>query len=144
MSSSNSDEDIAKRYFYGEIGKSALVNKLGIKNQIELEEAEAYYVELAIADGLSNQTQELSPNGLKQMHKELFGEIYEWAGVYRTYGTGRGLPFCRPEFIDNELSKLYQQLNNKLYHGIAKDEFIKVVAYFLGNLNSGSSPKSML
>ncbi len=136
MGSSNSDEDIAKRYFYGEIGKSTLVNKLDIKNQIELEEAEAYYVELAIANGLSKQAQELSPDGLKQMHKELFGEIYEWAGVYRTYGTGRGLPFCRPEFIDNELKKLYQRLNNKLYHGMTKDEFIRVVAYFLGYLNA--------
>lgn len=40
------------------------------------------------------------------------------------------------EFIDHELKKLYQQLNNKLYHSMTKDEFIRVVAYFLGYLNA--------
>lgn len=75
MGSSKSDEIRAKKYFLGEIGNSPLVNKLDIDNQQELDEAEAYFVENALANGLSEKAKELSPNGLKQMHKELFGEL---------------------------------------------------------------------
>ena len=68
MGSSKSDEIRAKKYFLGEIGNSPLVNKLDIDNQQELDEAEAYFVENALANGLSEKAKE-------QMHKELFGEL---------------------------------------------------------------------
>lgn len=79
------DRKIAQRYFQGEIGNSPMVNMLGITNQADLDKTEAYYVEIAQKRGLSNKARELSPNGLKQMHKELFGKVYEWAGSYRPY-----------------------------------------------------------
>lgn len=134
--SAHSDEIIAKQYFQGEIGKSVLVNKLGITNQEQLEKAEAYFVEYALMQGLSAQARVLSPDGLKQMHKELFGAIYVWAGEYRHYTTGRGLPFCRPEFIAKSLDKLYQELNQALYEGMDKTPFIKISARFIGELNA--------
>lgn len=80
MSSSNSNTIKAQAYFQGEIGRSPLVNKLGITAQQELEAVEAFYVEHAIVNGLSKKAQSLSPAGLCQMHYEMFGEIYEWAG----------------------------------------------------------------
>lgn len=136
MGSSNSDERIAQRYFYGEVGKSALVNKFGIQDQQELDKVEKYYTELAMMRGFSDKARHLSPNGLKQMHQEFFGHIYDWAGQFRPYTTGRGLPFCRPEFIESELTKLYHNLHRDLYLGIDKENFVKIVAKFLGNLNA--------
>ncbi len=88
MGSGKSDEVRAKAYFQGEVGNSTLVNKLGITEQETLEKVEAYYVEYVAINGFSEKAQCLSPNGLKQMHKEMFGEIYDWAGEYRDYATG--------------------------------------------------------
>lgn len=136
MGSSKSDEIRAKKYFLGEIGNSPLVNKLDIDNQQELDEAEAYFVENALANGLSEKAKELSPNGLKQMHKELFGELYTWAGSFRDYTTGRGYPFCRPEFIEKEITKVYVQLNKKVHFDMNKEDFIKTSAWFIGELNT--------
>lgn len=105
MGSSKSDEIRAKKYFLGEIGNSPLVNKLDIDNQQELDEAEAYFVENALANGLSEKAKELSPHGLKQMHKELFGELYTWAGSFRDYTTGRGYLFVALNLLKKKLQK---------------------------------------
>lgn len=136
MGSSQSDELIAQRYFQGEIGNSPLINKLAISSQDKLDMAEAYFIEKVLARGLSSQAKILSPIGLKQMHKELFFEIYDWAGCFRDYTTGRGFPFCRPEFIDKLVEKLYLDLNQKLTPHLNKADFIKISAHFIGELNS--------
>lgn len=137
MSSSNSiEEKIAQRYFQGKIGNSPLVNKLGITNQDKLDKIEALSVENALSNGLSDKAKELSPNGLKQMHKEFFNSIYEWAGQARHYTTGRGIPFCRPEYIDNMLNKLYDKLNKALASNPSREKFVKISAEFIGDLNS--------
>lgn len=135
MNSNQSEEKIAQKYFQGAIGNSTLVNLLGITEQEELDETEAYYVEYAIANGLSEKAKELSPSGLKQMHKEFFGDIYQWAGNFRNYTTGRGLPFCRPEYIEKELNKLYQKLEKSIQPNMDKEQFIKQSAFFVGELN---------
>lgn len=75
MSSSYSEEGVAKKYFQGEIGNSPLVNKLGIKNQHDLDIAELYYVEISKTRGLSEKSKTLSCSGIKSMHKEFFGDI---------------------------------------------------------------------
>lgn len=136
MGSGKSDEVIASYYFQGDIGNSPLVNKLGLTNQVELEKMEAYCVEQALKIGLSIKAKELSPNGLKQMHKEFFEAIYDWAGSYRTYTTGRGLPFCKPEYIEKELDKIYRRLNENLTNDMDKQEFVKISAWFIGELNT--------
>ena len=59
MSSSNSNTIKAQAYFQSEIGRSPLVNKLGITAQQELEAVEAFYVEHAIVNGLSKKAQSL-------------------------------------------------------------------------------------
>lgn len=140
MSSSSSiEEKIAQRYFQGKIGNSPMVNKLGITDQDKLDKMEALSVENALANGLSEKAKELSPNGLKQMHKEFFNSIYEWAGNTRHYTTGRGTPFCRPEYIDNLLNKLYDKLNKELASlasNPSQENFVKISAEFIGDLNS--------
>ncbi len=136
MGSSKSDEARAKAYFQGKVGESPLVNKLNITNQADLEKVEAYYVEHALLNGLSDKANELSPDGLKQMHKEMFGEIYDWAGEYRDYMTGRGLPFCKPDFIELNLNKIYKELNRELVENMDKFAFVKNSAKFIGELNA--------
>lgn len=70
------------------------------------------------------------------MHKEMFGEIYDWAGIYRNYPTGRDLPFCLPDFIESSLESLYKKLNQIIKPNIDKQCFIKSAAEFIGELNA--------
>lgn len=135
MSSSKSHVIRAQSYFQGEIGRSTLVNKLGITDRQELETVEAFFVEYAVVNGFSRRAQALSPQGLCQMHYEMFGEIYEWAGKYRDYPTGRDLPFCFPEFIETSLNSLYKTLNQEITPKMDQPSFIKSTAKFIGELN---------
>lgn len=105
MGSSKSDEIRAKKYFLGEIGNSPLVNKLDIDNQQELDEAEAYFVENALANGLSEKAKELSPHGLKQMHKELFGELYLGLVLFVIIQLGVAILFVALNLLKKKLQK---------------------------------------
>ena len=136
MSSIKSDLARAKSYFQGEVGLSPMINKLGITQQAMLDKAEAFYVEMAHKQGFSKQAQVLSADGLKQMHKEMFGDVYAWAGTYRDYTTGRGVPFCLPQYIEANLAKLYNKLNQQIHPNMNKQDFIKMTAEFIGELNA--------
>lgn len=133
MGSSKADEIAAKKYFQP---NGVLVNLLEIPDQESLEKAEAFYVELANKKGLSPLSKDISVEGLKQQHRELFDNLYEWAGSFRDYTTGRGLPFCRPEYIENELEKIYKSVNQKISFGVSEKVFAKAAAEFIGNLNA--------
>lgn len=61
-----------------------LKNKLGITNDEELKEAEKdiAFVKLIGVEELEKET--VNVNLLKDIHKHLFNDIYDWAGEYRT------------------------------------------------------------
>lgn len=133
MASSKGDEIASKKYFQD---NGTLVNKLGITDRNELETIEATIAEDAVKSGLSYKSKELSVDGLKQMHKEMFGDVYTWAGEFRDYTTGRGTPFCRPEYINDELKKNYDMAEAEIKPGMDKDKFVEVSAKFIGELNA--------
>ncbi len=135
MGSSKSDEIAAQSYFQGEIGLSTLVNKLGITDQKKLTSIESQFVEHALFN-LSVEDIEFSTKGLKKLHKEMFGEVYEWAGEFRTYTTARSYPFCRPEYIEHELDKLYRKTQKNIFKDMNQQEFVKQTAKFIGDLNA--------
>lgn len=138
MASSKGDEQRAAKYFQnGKINSPLLVNKQGLTTFEGIQAAEAAAVEYSQIQGLSEAAHELTPDGLKAMHKEMFEPVYEWAGTFRDYTTGRGeAPFCRPDYIDKSLGKIYDKLNDELSPGMPPEEFAKTSAEFIGELNS--------
>lgn len=138
MTSSKGDEQRATKYFHnGDINSPLLVNKQGLTTFEGINAVEAAAVEYSQIEGLSEAAQELSPEGLKAMHKEMFEPVYEWAGTFRDYTTGRGeVPFCRPDYIDKSLGKIYDKLNDELSPGMLPEDFAKTSAEFIGELNS--------
>lgn len=138
MVSSKGDGQRAAKYFQnGDINSPLLVNKQGLITLDGIEAVEATAAFLAQKRGLSTAAQELSPEGLKAMHKEMFEPVYEWAGTFRDYTTGRGeVPFCRPDYIDKSLGKIYDKLNDELSLGMLPEDFAKTSAEFIGELNS--------
>ena len=68
-------------YLYEEV--SVLKNKLGIKNEKTLDRIEAEQSRANMMLLYEQGFQDFSPNGLRKIHRTLFGDIYEWAGQYR-------------------------------------------------------------
>ena len=74
---------------------------------------------------------------LQTIHRELFGDVYDWAGEIRRIDISKGnTRFANFAFIENESRKLLEKLRSENYlHGLDKDKFAERAAYYLGELN---------
>lgn len=116
-----------------------LKNKLGIKNQEELEEAERNITALRI---LQLKTGELrgEPNFkyLCKIHKHIFGDIYPWAGKIRTVDISKGNMFCNSQFILENAEEIFANLKKENYlqdyHDIKK--MSERLSYYLSEINA--------
>lgn len=97
-----------------------LKNKLGITNDEELKEAEKdiAFVKLIGVEELEKET--INANLLKDIHKYLFNDIYDWAGEYRTVPVykeevvlpGLSLEYAQPKDIEKRLEQEFENLNS--------------------------------
>jgi len=82
-----------------------LRNKLGAKTQARLDRAEAeitYIIILTLTKGSSPSSLTFDVDLLKDIHKEIFGDIYAWAGEFRTQDISKGTSFfAHSEHIDS-------------------------------------------
>lgn len=86
-----------------------LKNKFNIRDPDKLSEFElgASYTRYTSPVALT-----LSPGGICQIHYHLFQDVYPWAGEIRSVEISKpGAPFCRPQFIEQELKKLTATMN---------------------------------
>ncbi len=74
----------------------------------------------------------------KRIHKHFFQDVYEWAGEIRTIRTGKGGNwFCFPEFIQNEMSRIFTELETENHLvGLDRDFFAPRAAYFISEINA--------
>lgn len=124
--------------FYAGGSPRVPINKLGIKKWLELDEAEATIINLKLQKGLPDKARELSFSGIKAMHEYLFNDIYEWAGSPRSYTTGRGsIPFAKPEYIENELNKLFEKLESENFlKNLSLEKFSERSAHYVNEINA--------
>ena len=97
-----------------------LKNKLGITNDEELKEAEKdiAFVKWIGVEELEKET--VNANLLKDIHKYLFNDIYDWAGEYRTVPIykeevvlpGLSLEYAQPKDIEKRLEQEFENLNS--------------------------------
>lgn len=94
-------------------------NKLGIKNVDELKEVEADIAATRIALITQQVTYEdtvLSKESLLNLHRVLFGELYDWAGQIRTVEIAKGeTRFAHTDFISSELDRIFDELAAENY-----------------------------
>jgi cell filamentation protein len=116
-----------------------LKNKLYITDETELEKAESSFA-LARSFALSQKTllPPYTPDTLKWIHGFLFGDIYEWAGHFRTVDIAKGTArFANIHHIESSLSKLFQALaQDGFLLNLDKESFCKKAAYYMGELNA--------
>lgn len=119
-------------------GTNVLKNKLGIRDLDVLHDAERDYSSVRQAELIiKGVTGDFSMKHLCSIHKQLFQDIYSWAGKIRTVDISKGTIFCLVQFIDSQFDDLYKKLKkeNFLADITDKKEMSVRLAYYLGELN---------
>ena len=130
------DDKQDAKYCYS--GTNILKNKLDIRDADILHEAERDYSSVRQAE-LANKgvTGDFSFKHLCSIHKQLFQDIYSWAGKPRTVDISKGTIFCLVQFIETQFNDFYRNLKkeNFLADITDKKEMSIRLAYYLGELN---------
>jgi cell filamentation protein len=97
-------------------GSTILRNKLGILDADALARAEAAFVAVRQA-GFDVHAVAMSPEGLRAIHRELFQDVYQWAGEYRTVDLtkvideAREVRFERAAFVGVGVRRFFGELD---------------------------------
>ena len=118
-------------------GTDILINKLGIRDPGRLQAAERYHNIERLQVGLPEEARNLSISGLRAIHHTLLRDVYDWAGSFRTYTTGRTAPFARPEFIEPMLEGAFADLRaEQNLRGLAPEAFAARAAVYVNEINA--------
>lgn len=133
---SDREEEVYRLTVYE--GTDTLRNKLGILDAQVLDSVERRLTKERVREGLPEEATHPTIDGLKAIHHHLLQDVYEWAGEFRRYTTGRGpAPFAVPEQIEPYLAKTFGQLaaENDL-KGLNADDFAARSAHYVSEINA--------
>ncbi len=117
---------------------NVLKNKMGITRETDLFDAERQITSLQILR-LKNQpiVGRFDFKHLKDIHKQLFGNIYDWAGKVRTVDISKGELFCLSQNIDMYANEIFAKLKAEKYLSeTPEDEIVGRLSYFFGEINA--------
>ncbi|MDI1463903.1 Fic family protein [Catellatospora sp. KI3] len=115
-----------------------LRNRLGISDHARLREVEAGLTLAALAD-LGTRT---LPGGydlthLQSFHREIFGDLYSWAGEVRAVGIAKSDPFCLPQHIEAYSAEVFGGLAKERYlRGLPREGFLDRLAHYFAEVNA--------
>ncbi|MFL6074359.1 MAG: hypothetical protein ACJ73S_13275 [Mycobacteriales bacterium] len=67
---------------------------------------------------------------LRSFHREIFGDLYPWAGEIRVVSIARSEPFCLPEHLEAYSTEVFGGLaKERCLRGLARDEFLDRLTY---------------
>jgi cell filamentation protein len=123
---------------YSDPATGVLYNKLGLVTAADLEAAEREVTHAAL---ILLDESPVSPGydlpHLREIHKQIFGDIYEWAGQIRTVAIAKGAVFCLPQYIDSSAAIIFRELHDEdCLRGLRRDAFVERLAYYLGEVNA--------
>ncbi|WP_375696539.1 Fic family protein, partial [Bartonella sp. AP331QHHD] len=116
-----------------------MYNRLGIKDQATLSSLESAFAYIRSYELDSTPIRgEFDLNHMKDIHKKLFGDVYEWAGKIRSIDiTKGGCLFAYHHQIESYAPKITQQLAKEQYlRGLDADEFSRRAGYYMGEINA--------
>ena len=126
------------KYLYP--GTNVFINKLNIKDGLKLEKAEYTYVSLNISAIINNPIEIKSLFDICKIHKLLFGDLYDWAGDYRTINiykevavlSGLSVKYSEYKNIEKDLKTLDNKFKiiewKDLSHKEIIDEIVKMIS----------------
>jgi len=129
------------KYTYPGSG-GVLVNAAGIRDQRQLDEAMNDVASITMAEVRAERVPDRPDYAyLRGIHERMFGDLVPGiAGKIRdvdVQATGTGIPYCRPEYIDANLSTLFGKLEREDYlAGLDADTFAVRLADRWGELSA--------
>lgn len=80
---------------------------------------------------------DFSPNGLQEIHRFLFGDIYDWAGQYRIINiekreellAGRSVWYSNDEDIPRDLDAAFQTMMSRRWSEYSREKFVDELAH---------------
>ncbi|MDT4853357.1 putative adenosine monophosphate-protein transferase fic [compost metagenome] len=117
-------------------GTSVLRNRLGLTSDEALNEAERTFSAIA-----ASEIEFIPPPydlaSLKRIHRQLFQDIYDWAGELRTVDISKGCThFCNVTRIEPEAEKIFSRLANaNWFEGLSRHDLVAAAAELFGDLN---------
>ena len=119
-------------------GTTVLINKLNIRNQNILNNAEAAIVTARTIDVIENvKFKNADFEFYKALHGKIFGDLYDWAGNLRSINISKkGSFFCKAEDIEEigVLKFKYLKANN-YFCELSLEKFVESVADFYNEFN---------
>ena len=119
-------------------GTTVLINKLGLTEQSALDEAEKVVVPLR-----SVEVEQESYDGpldfafYMNLHRRLFGDLYDWAGTIRTIDISKkGTSFYPASELAHLGSLIFERLTTENYFcELSRDDYVHEIAAFYHSLN---------
>ena len=116
-------------YLYDDV--PVLKNRLGIKDSNLLDAAEAGMSRANMMLLYESGFQDFSPAGLCEIHRRLFGEVYEWAGKFRTINiekrerllAGRSIWYSIDDNISTDLHSAFDKLLIQPWDNFSRERF---------------------
>lgn len=131
---------MADPYLYDDV--PVLRNMLSIKEEktLDLIEAEQSRVNMMLLyeQGFQN----FSPEGLKEIHRFLFGDLYDWAGEYRIINiekrekllAGRSVWYSNDEAIADDLISVFRNIQEQAWQTLSKEAFVSTLARYFSKI----------
>jgi cell filamentation protein, protein adenylyltransferase len=115
-----------------------LYNRLKLRSAAALEAAEREITHAAL---ILLDESPVSPSydlpHLREIHRRIFGDIYEWAGQIRTVAIAKGAVFCLPQYVESSAAVIFRELHDEdCLRGLRHDMFVGRLAYYLGEVNA--------
>lgn len=119
-------------------GTTVLINKLDIRDENELAEAEGIITGLKASELIVAPLKpDFSFEDYKQIHKYLFDMLYDWAGETRTISISKSATkFTAPEHIEENGTKIFERLRSLNYFCcLPRNEFVSKIADLYHTIN---------
>jgi cell filamentation protein len=119
-------------------GTTVLINKLGIRNQAQLDESETLIFGVKSLQFELNPFQdELDFQYYKRLHKFLFDEVYDWAGQLRTINMSKQhTHFCPVHDISDLGVRIFSRLATMGYFRLLnRNELLREFADLYASIN---------
>jgi cell filamentation protein len=123
---------------YVEPASGVLRNRLGICDAQRLRVVEAGLTLAALAD-LDTRTLPVGYDltHLRSFHREIFGDLYPWAGEIRVVGIARSDPFCLPQHIEAYSAEVFGALAKERYLcGLQRNGFLERLTHYFAEVNA--------
>lgn len=144
MTAGTAEQNYDAVYCYS---NGTLKNKLGIADRKKLDILADRSANIRRAEIMSLRKKKIEINEagwneemLKDIHRALMGDIYEWGGKYRTVDVGIAydhVAYVSPDKIEGELKKVFDYINeNNCFRGMSDGELIQAYSLVFGNLKN--------